>query len=213
MSSPHVKTNFLFVEPAEGIDLPAGRLVKLLVGFHNNATSAFLVEGIDASFRYPQDFSYYIQNFSSFRYNKVVDSDREATFEYMFTPSEAFSARQFGLTINLRYKNAEGREYVNTVFNETVSITEPDEGFDGETFFLYVFLAAILALLGLLGKQMLSSVTKKGRSSKPRSHAAPTTSSNEVDMDWIPKHHVETQSNSPRTSPRQRGRQAVKSKE
>ena len=187
-------------------------MVKLLIGFHNNATSSFLVEGVDASFRYPQDFSYHIQNFTFFKYNKVVDSDREATFEYMFTPSEAFSARQFGLTVNLRYKNAEGREFVNTVFNETVSITEPDEGFDGETFFLYVFLAAILVLLGLLGKQMLSTVTKKGRSSKPRSQTVQTSSS-EVDMDWIPKHHVETQSNSPRTSPRLRGRQSAKSKE
>jgi translocon-associated protein subunit alpha len=104
LSSPYVKTHVLFVKP-ESSDLPAGRLVKMLVGFHNNGTSNFVVDSIDGSFRYPQDFSYYIQNFSTFDLSKVVETQREATFEYMFTPSETFSSRQFGLTINLRYKS------------------------------------------------------------------------------------------------------------
>jgi translocon-associated protein subunit alpha len=51
----------------------------------------------------------------------------------MFTPSETFASRQFGLTINLRYRNTDGKPFINTVFNETVSIVEPDEGLDGET--------------------------------------------------------------------------------
>lgn len=57
----------------------------------------------------------------------------ESTFEYMFTPSETFSSRQFGLTINLKYKNSDGKEFSNVLFNETVSIVEPEEGLDGET--------------------------------------------------------------------------------
>ncbi|CAF0777677.1 unnamed protein product [Brachionus calyciflorus] len=208
LSSPHVKTNVLFVQPSETNDLPAGRLVRLLVGFQNNASNGFLVEGIDGSFRYPQDFSYYIQNFSSFQFNKVVDADHEATFEYMFTPSETFSQRQFGLTINLRYRNADGKQFVNSVYNETVLIVEPDEGLDGETFFLYIFLGAIVVLLGVVGQQFLTSFTKKSRSStKAKSSAVSTSTSNQVDMEWIPKEHLQTQSNSPRTSPRQRGRQ------
>lgn len=64
-SSPFVKTHLLFVKP-ENSDLPAGRTVKLLVGFQNNGTSPFLVETIEGSFRYPQDFSYYIQNVFKF---------------------------------------------------------------------------------------------------------------------------------------------------
>lgn len=103
-SSPFAKTNILFVNP-ESSDLPAGRIAKLLIGFKNNGSSAFLVETIDGSFRYPQDFSYYIQNFSTYHFNKLIEPDREATFEYVFTPSETFSLRQFGLTINLRYKS------------------------------------------------------------------------------------------------------------
>ena len=53
--------NILFVKP-ESFDLPAGRLVKVLVGFHNTGEQDFLVKSLEASFRYPQDFSYHIQN-------------------------------------------------------------------------------------------------------------------------------------------------------
>ena len=48
----------------------------------------------------------------------------------------------------------EGNEFQNAVFNETINVVEPDEGLDGETFFLYVFLIAIVVLL-LVGAQQL----------------------------------------------------------
>jgi len=204
-SSPYVKTNVLFIQP-EASDLPAGRLVKLLVGFHNNGTSSFLVDSIDGSFRYPQDFSYYIQNFSVFEFNKVIDSEKEATFEYLFTPSETFSSRQFGLTINLRYRNPEGKAFINAVFNDTVNIVEPDEGLDGETFFLYIFLAAIIVLF-LVGIQQFFLVKRKGKSSvKSASKSVSngnSTTSGDVDLEWIPKEHLQT-NKSPKVSPRQR---------
>lgn len=203
-SSPFVKTHLLFVKP-ENTDLPAGRTVKLLVGFQNNGTSPFLVETIEGSFRYPQDFSYYIQNFSVFEFNKIIDADKEATFEYAFTPSEAFSSRQFGLTINLRYKNADGIGYINAVFNDTINVVEPDEGLDGETFFLYIFLVAIVALLLVGGYQLLSTFTKKGKGAKftPHKVSNGTSNSNDVDFEWIPKEHLQ-QNKSPKVSPRQR---------
>ena len=80
-------------------------MVKFLVGFSNNGDGDFTVETMDASFRYPQDYSFYIQNFTTVRYDRVVEPARQATFEYAFTPSDTFSARPFGLTINLHYKD------------------------------------------------------------------------------------------------------------
>lgn len=208
LSSPFAKTNILFVQP-ESADLPAGRLVKLLVGFQNNGTSSFVVEGIDGSFRFPQDFSYYIQNFSYFQFNKEVLPERESTFEYMFTPSETFAQRQFGLNINVRYRDQDGKIFVNTVFNETVSIVEPDEGFDGETFFLYIFLAAIVVLLGLAGQHFLSVFRRKGKiprfganGHKQYSNGVQNGNGKDIDFEWIPKEHL--QNKSPRTSPRKR---------
>jgi len=210
LSSPYVKTHVLFVKP-ESSDLPAGRLVKMLVGFHNNGTSNFVVDSIDGSFRYPQDFSYYIQNFSTFDLSKVVETQREATFEYMFTPSETFSSRQFGLTINLRYKSLDGKSFVNAVFNDTINVVEPDEGLDGETFFLYIFLAAIVVLVLVGFQQFFTVVKKKTRiSTKTTAHAQKVASNGSsaktdgVDFEWIPKEHLQTQNKSPNVSPRQR---------
>jgi len=200
----------LFVKP-EGSDLPAGRLAKVLVGFHNNGSDGdFVIQHIEGSFRYPQDFSYHIQNFTVYEINKVITPQMESTFEYMFTPSETFSSRQFGLTINLKYKNSDGKEFSNVLFNETVSIVEPEEGLDGETFFLYIFLAAILVLCGFGGYQLLSSFGKKSRRSGKT--YVPTTqkvssgnvsNSDDVDFEWIPQSHLQP-SKSPKTSPRLR---------
>lgn len=205
-SSPFVKTHILFTKP-ETTDLPAGRVAKLLIGFQNNGSSTFVVDSIEGSFRYPQDFTYHIQNFSVFEFYKPIESEKEATFEYMFTPSETFSSRQFGLTINLRYKNADGKAFINAVFNDTINVVEPDEGLDGETFFLYIFLAAIVVLLLVGGQQLLSIFRKKGKGVKHSAHQkvanGNSSNSNDVDLQWIPKEHLQ-QNKSPRTSPRQR---------
>jgi translocon-associated protein subunit alpha len=51
----------------------------------------------------------------------------------------------------------DGNQYLNAVFNETVSIVELDEGLDGETFFLYVFLAAVVVLVAVVSQQFFVS--------------------------------------------------------
>lgn len=58
--------------------------------------------------------------------------------------------------MNLIYKK-DGNQYLNAVFNETVSIVELDEGLDGETFFLYVFLAAVVVLVAVAAQQFFVS--------------------------------------------------------
>ena len=45
---------------------------------------------------------------------------------------------------------------MDPVFNETVQIVEFDEGFDTETFFLYVTLAGLVMLLLFLGYDFVS---------------------------------------------------------
>jgi len=192
-----------FTKPTIGYDFPAGILVKFLVGFTNKGDKDFVVESMDASFRYPQDYSFYIQNFTAARYERMVEPGRQATFEYGFTPSESFSARPFGLTINLNYKDAEGNYFQDAVFNETINVTEPDEGLDGETFFMYVFLAAVAVLLLVGAQQLLTSFGKK-RLSKPRQTVElGTQNKGDIDFDWIPKEALEDLNKSPRRSPKQ----------
>jgi translocon-associated protein subunit alpha len=74
------------------------------------------------------------------------------------------------------------------VFNETVQIIELDEGLDGETVFLYIFLiaCAILTLVG--GQQLLSSFGRKSRSTTRKTTVeVGTANPNNVDYNWIPK--------------------------
>ncbi|XP_020622181.1 translocon-associated protein subunit alpha-like [Orbicella faveolata] len=155
--SPDADTVILFTKPSNQ-EFPAGEVIKCLIGLGNNGKNDFIVELVEASLRYPQDYTYYIQNFTGFQYNTVVQPGSQASFEYAFKPHESFGGRPFGLTINLAYKDSEGKPFMDAVFNETINITESDEGIDGETFFLYVFLVAVALLLVMAGHYALTSV-------------------------------------------------------
>lgn len=89
----------------------------------------------------------------------MVPPARQATFEYSFIPAEPMGGRPFGLVINLNYKDSavsarvcgehpmerwsppslcpllllQGNLFQDAVFNQTVTITEKEDGLDGET--------------------------------------------------------------------------------
>jgi translocon-associated protein subunit alpha len=46
----------------ENLEFTAGEPVEVLVGFRNKGSRQYNITFIDASFNFPQDFSYYIQN-------------------------------------------------------------------------------------------------------------------------------------------------------
>lgn len=217
-------TVVLFTKPSYAIgvtpDLPAGEPTEFLVGFTNKGAKDYTLQSLDVSFRYPMDFSFYIQNFTTISYDKTVKPGQQATLMYSFVPSDAFSSRQFGLTVNLGYKDGDGASFLDAVFNETVSVVEVDEGLDGETFFLYVFLAAFVVLLLVLGQQLLSSYgRKKGGAKRPVVEMG-TKTADGVDYDWLPKEMIQelnrspkTPKTSPKTSPRQRAKRSTGSDE
>lgn len=189
--SNDASTQLLFVRPlyTSGVqlELPGGVPVEFLIGFHNKGKKDFKIDSVEASFRYPMDFNYFIQNFSAVAYNREVKPQSEATVLYSFLPSESFAGRPFGLNIAINYRHITGRQFVDNIFNETVLITELDEGLDGETFFLYVFLAAIAVLLLVVGQQFLGSIGKRKRSATVRKQVETgTTSSTDIDYEWLP---------------------------
>lgn len=203
--SPNSDTYFLFVKPT-GTNLPAGKLVDVLVGFTNKGPSNFNIDTIDASFRYPMDYSFYIQNFSIIHVDRLVKPTEQVTLTYSFIPSESFASRPFGLTVNLNYRDAEGNAYLEAVFNETVNIIELDEGLDGETIFLYVFLAACIVLIAVVGQQLFSSYGRK-RPSKSKPVEIGTSNQNDVDYDWLPEETKNFGKVTPKTTPKQSPRQ------
>ncbi|KAM4689750.1 translocon-associated protein subunit alpha isoform 1-T1 [Discoglossus pictus] len=203
-ASPNADTTILFVK---GEDFPANDIVKFMVGFTNKGTEDFIIESLDASFRYPQDYQFYIQNFTALPLNTVVPPQRQATFEYSFIPAEPMGGRPFGLVINLNYKDENGNSFQDAVFNQTVTIIEKEDGLDGETIFMYVFLGG-LGLLVIVGLHQLLESRKRKRPAQKVEMG--TSNQNDVDMSWIPPETLSQimQSRrdkaSPRRSPRKR---------
>jgi len=205
--SPDIDSFFLFTKPSQTVlELPAGKEVHFLVGFANKGTKEYVVDSMDASFRYAQDFSFHLQNFTAIAYNRVVKPKQEVTLAYQFFVSEAYSTRPYGFTVDLFYRDAEGNQYLNAVFNETVSIVELDEGLDGETFFLYLFLAAVVVLVIVGAQQFFVSFSKKHIISSKQRTEMGTSNPNDVDYDWLPEETLNSLNKSPkvRQSPRQR---------
>lgn len=204
-TSPDADAHLLFTRPlytpGVQLDLPAGQPVEFLIGFLNKGLDEFVVESVEASFRYPQDFNYHIQNFTAIAYNREIKSGHEATVAYSFLPSDAFAGRPFGLNIALNYRDANGAQYTESVFNETVQISEVDEGFDGETFFLYVFFAAVVVLLLVLGQQyLIGSVGKRKRALAARKVIETGTgNSDDVDYEWLPQETLKILQQSPKS--------------
>lgn len=204
-ASSNAVTTVLFPDYPEK-NLPAGKPIYVVVGLHNKGENDFIVDTIDASFRYPQDYSYFIQNFTGSQYSRVVQPNTETSFLYAFHPHESYGGRPFGLTIMMMYKDADGNQYGAGVFNETITFKELEETFDGETFFLYVLLAAT-ALLIIFGLNYALSHSKlrKVVPAKPVTEVGTQNSKNDVDYDWLPKETTtEFSKPSPRQSPRQR---------
>jgi translocon-associated protein subunit alpha len=199
----------LFTEPiipvgTTNVELPAGQVASILVGFTNKGEGDMTVESLEASLRYPMDFTFHIQNFSAINYMKIVKPKQQATVAYSFIPADAFAGRPIGLSVNLAYRDASGNFFVDPVFNETIQIVEFDEGFDTETFFMYVTMGAIVILLLFLGFNLLSgSSKKKAGASRRDAVETGTDKDNGVDYEWIPKSSLRTPG-SDKTSPRQR---------
>ncbi|KAK6479290.1 translocon-associated protein subunit alpha-like [Huso huso] len=203
-SHPDADTTIVFVT---GEEFPANQIVKFLVGLTNKGSEDFTVQSLEASFRYPQDFQFYIQNFTALPLSTVVQPEKQATFEYSFIPAEPMAGRPFGLVIELHYQDSNGNVYQDAVFNQTVTIVELDQGLDGETVFLYVFLTGLVMLVLVGIYQVLESRTRKRSAVKVETG---TGTMNDVDISWIPQETLNVMNRaSPKASPRKRTKRAV----
>ncbi|XP_066558748.1 translocon-associated protein subunit alpha isoform X2 [Amia ocellicauda] len=203
-SHPDAETTILFVT---GEEFPANEIVKFLVGFTNMGSQDFTIHSLEASFRYPQDFQFYIQNFTALPLSTLVQPQRQASFEYSFIPAQPMAGRPFGLVIQLHYQDSEGNVFQTAVFNQTVTITELEEGLDGETIFMYIFLSGLVVLFGFGLYQVLEARTRKR---VPVKVETGTGGLNDVDISWIPQETLNVMNKaSPKASPRKRTKRAA----
>uniref|UniRef100_A0A1I8IQY8 Translocon-associated protein subunit alpha n=1 Tax=Macrostomum lignano TaxID=282301 RepID=A0A1I8IQY8_9PLAT len=234
--SDKVQLSHLFLYPAgagqvgRSLDLPTGKTIRVAMHMRNKGDSTFHVDLATAAFRYPMDMSYVIQNFSTVRYHgQDVEPGREASFVYQFNTDPQLAARSFGLTVQLGYRDAEGKNYLHSAINQTVSLFEPDEGFDGETFFMYIFLI-VLAALACAGiwyllktytpaKKLAAKSRHAVKSSKaaalsadsadgsaPNNNNGGLSPGGNYNLEWIPQQHLDIKNRRAKTaqSPRQR---------
>lgn len=212
--SPDAEVLLLFTKPPRTKLLPAGSIVKFLVSFFNKGDNTMTVTDMDASFRYPQDYNFFIQNYTAAKYNRVVEGGQETTLDYAFVASETYAGRPLGLTVNVRYKDGAGKAFQNAVFNATVTIVDDESAFNAEAGFLYMVFAAIVVLLMLLGRQLMGKMRKRhgmgsGPAAKP---VVETGTKGDVDFEWIPRQVQEIANKSPgRSPPSARQRRAQKS--
>ncbi|TNN44479.1 Translocon-associated protein subunit alpha [Liparis tanakae] len=167
----------------------------------------FTVQSLEASFRYPQDFQFYIQNFTALPLSTVVQPQTQASFEYSFIPAQPMAGRPFGLVILLNYLDTEGNGFQTAIYNQTVTIIELDEGMDGETIFLYIFLVGLVSLMLFGVYQVLETRTKKRISAKIEKG---TGGMSDVDISWLPQETLNIMNKaSPKASPRKRTNRAA----
>ncbi|CAK8685259.1 unnamed protein product [Clavelina lepadiformis] len=194
----------------------AGKKASAYIHFANKGSSNFIITSIDGSFRYPQDFSYVIQNFTVISPNKMIDAGYEGSFQYEFQPGELSGGRSFGLVINVNYKDTEENLYRDAVFNQTVQVIEDEEGLDTETFFMYLMLLGMSGLILLGVFHNVSGKSRRGKKRNTPSANATTlnkvqletgTTNGPVDYNWIPEETLKAINKgtpSPRRSPKKR---------
>ncbi|PAV61344.1 hypothetical protein WR25_18195 [Diploscapter pachys] len=204
-ASPDATLAFVFTMPANANhqrEFPANRPVRYLIGFQNRGEKDFIIKSSETSFRYPMDFNYHIQNFTQGQYNRRVAPKEEVTVDYSFFTHESFAGRPLGLVVNLHYEDAEGRLYVNNVFNETITILEDDSSFSTETGFLYLVFAGFIVLALFAVQHFLNKLSRKTGLQKKRQPQTETgtTSGAEVDFEWIPREVLKQNEKSPKPS-------------
>ncbi|XP_042351309.1 translocon-associated protein subunit alpha-like [Plectropomus leopardus] len=203
-SHPDADTTIIFMT---GEEFPANEIVRFLVGFTNKGSQDFTVQSLEASFRYPQDFQFYIQNFTALPLSTVVQPQAQASFEYSFIPAQPMAGRPFGLVILLNYLDSEGNVFQTAIYNQTVTITELEEGLDGETMFMYIFLGGLVVLMLFGMYQVLETRTKKRL---PVKIEKGTGGMSDVDISWIPQETLNVMNKaSPKASPRKRTNRAA----
>jgi hypothetical protein len=165
---------------------PAGQVVESLIGFDNqNPSDDFRVEFIRASLTAPHDTRQFVQNFTGATDNSTVQHGSEGSFSYKFRPDVNLEPRDYGIVIQVYYMNNENETFLSTVFNSTVTITDPVNSFDARTLFAYISILAIFGLVGFAGyKRTVATRARTARRQQPLA-----TGTDGIEWDFVSKEH------------------------
>jgi hypothetical protein len=81
--------------------------------------------------------------------HQIVEADQQSTLHYVIKPGPNTEARDYYLTLNIRYEDEDGSKYQPNVFNSTITFSEVD-GVDFRQIFPIAVVVGIIVLIGYL---------------------------------------------------------------
>ena len=102
------------------------------------------VTHIAGSLNVPQMFSFYVTNFTTQQLHTLVESGKEASFEYPFLLDPSLAGHEFQLSVTAFYED-ESETYASTFYNSTIAVNDPVGVFDTQTFVVKLVLLGIVA--------------------------------------------------------------------
>lgn len=193
LPSPEVLTAGVFpMEDMENPKFAIGEHIEALVGIVNNGQEAINVTMIMGSLNSPFDFNYFIQNFSGFNYNLIVQEQEEYSFHYRFQTAINLDPVDYQVALTVFYEN-DDELFSHTFFNESVAFYEKGALIDWESTFKVVGGLAMTVLVVL----MFSSIAA---GSKPAQTASSSGSNGKpiYNNEWVSEAAAEGQASSGR---------------
>lgn len=193
LPSPEVLTAGVFpMEDMENPKFAIGEYIETLVGIVNNGQEAINVTMIMGSLNSPFDFNYFIQNFSGYNYNMIVQEQEEYSFHYRFQTAINLDPVDYQVALTVFYEN-DDELFSHTFFNESVAFYEKGALIDFEYYFKVVGSLAMAVLVVL----MFSSIAA---GSKPAQAASSSGSNGNTayNDEWVSAAAAEGQASSGR---------------
>jgi len=181
VASPDVVTSFVFPNSTTKREFVVATEISVVIALTNKGSSVFNVTRVTASFVYPQDHRYFIQNFTRKSYdNESVNPEELRSFLYKFSPDPFLEPREYSLVISIFYHDLEGGNFTSVVFNSTITLLESDESIDAQALFTYVGVLGVVGLVGFVVYKSGKNLTKKGRKFEQGTQRATV-----IDNEWL----------------------------
>lgn len=162
----------------------AGSKIDAFVGFQNSGKGPFVVNMISGAFRHPQDASVIMQNFSGIIYNSTVAPGEERSFSYAFMPSKnIYAGTDLILDVAVTYSTAEGNFFMDAAYNQTVTISDPEDYMDNKT---WLAAAAATLIAVFFAYQKLLKASAKSYETKATSRTE-TGTEKDFDASFLPR--------------------------
>lgn len=128
--------------------IPIGKVVDVTVGVINMLPEPINVTMIMGSINSPFDSAFYVQNFTKYQANLIVQEEEEYSLHYKFFPSDqVLDPVDYQMALTVFYET-EDEEYAYTFFNSTVEFFEEGNAMEVKEILTFVFFVVLAGFVG-----------------------------------------------------------------